>query len=232
MKQSDASKCCVLVPIGTTIEPACENQLRNLEDAGYTVRRLWGCSPVDVARNTMATESLRSEFEETMWIDSDIEFSATDVDKIRAHGLPICAGIYAKKGARALACHLMPSTDEVRFGIGGGLLELQYAGAGFLHVRSEVYDAMVRIYSMTECNLGFGESFYPFFQPMVVESPFGPWYLAEDFAFCHRAAVCGFRVFADTTIRLGHIGRYSYQWEDAGGILSRSSDYTFVVNRQ
>jgi GT2 family glycosyltransferase len=45
---------------------------------------------------------------------------------------------------------------------------------------------------------------------MVHMSETGPWYLAEDYAFCERARQCGFKIMADTTIRLWHIGEYAY----------------------
>jgi hypothetical protein len=54
-------------------------------------------------------------------------------------------------------------------------------------------------------------------------------YLAEDFSFSHRARAAGFKIFADTTIRLGHIGRYAYSWEDAGGSNQRFGTYIYRV---
>ena len=54
-------------------------------------------------------------------------------------------------------------------------------------------------------------------------------YLAEDFSFSHRARAADFKIFADTTIRLGHIGRYAYSWEDAGGSNQRFGTYVYRV---
>ena len=42
------SKCVVLVPVSHHIEPATEKALSRLEDAGYTVWRVYGLS--DIAR--------------------------------------------------------------------------------------------------------------------------------------------------------------------------------------
>ena len=36
---------------------------------------------------------------------------------------------------------------------------------------------------------------------------------------------CGFQIFADTSIRLQHIGIYGYSWEDVGGGLPRYPSY-------
>jgi hypothetical protein len=54
-------------------------------------------------------------------------------------------------------------------------------------------------------------------------------YLAEDFAFCHRARSCGFKIMADTRIRLWHVGRYRFGWEDAGGDPKRYGDYRYRI---
>ncbi len=55
------------------------------------------------------------------------------------------------------------------------------------------------------------------------------WYLSEDFAFSHRARQAGYKIYADSTIRLGHIGRYTYAWEDAGMRLPRFGSFEFQV---
>ena len=47
------------------------------------------------------------------------------------------------------------------------------------------------------------------------------WSLGEDYSFSHRARECGFRVLADTTIRLWHIGNSHYGWEEAGSDAKR-----------
>ena len=69
----------------------------------------------------------------------------------------------------------------------------------------------------------------PFFQPMVLTSEAGPWYLAEDYAFWERARQCGFKIMADTSIRLWHIGEYAYGWEDAGAERRRNASFVFLV---
>ena len=54
----------------------------------------------------------------------------------------------------------------------------------------------------------------------------GHWYLAEDWAFCQRARECGYKIVADTTIRLWHVGSYAYGWEDSGRDVDRYDNYT------
>jgi GT2 family glycosyltransferase len=54
--------------------------------------------------------------------------------------------------------------------------------------------------------------------------------LADDFAFCHRARQCGYRIMADTSIRLWHLGSRAFSWEEAGCPTRRYSTYHFRLS--
>ena len=224
----DPRRCAILVPFATSIVPPCERALEELERRGYPVRRVGGYAAIDQGRNQMATDALLDGFEETMWIDADVEFHPDAIDRLRSHGLPIVAGIYPQKGRRALASNVVPGTPNIVFGKEGGLVEILYAGAGFFHVRREVYLAIQEQLRLPMCNERFRIPLLPFFHPMLHPCEDGHWYLAEDYAFCERARQCGFKIMADTTIRLWHIGNYAYGWEDAG--MERERFGTFTLN--
>ena len=225
---SPTSHCVVLVPVGGTIDPDCEDALRELERRGYVVWRIRGYSAIDAARNQMASDSLAQGFDELMWIDSDIVFDPGDVDKLRRHDLPLVCGIYPKKACRQFACAFLPDTGKVVFGGRGDLIELFYCGFGFVHTRRVVYEAMQRELRLPLCNQRFkGLPLVPYFAPIVVGEEEQAWYLAEDYSFCERARRCGLCILADTTIRLWHVGTYRYGWEDAGRDVERFANYTF-----
>lgn len=251
MSTTSNRACVVLVPVARSIERPCEDGLRELERRGYEVRRVYGYSAIDQGRCQIVTDALAEDFEETFWIDSDIGFNADDVERIRSHNLPICCAIYPQKSRRALAAHNLPGSREFVFGKQGGLTEICYTGFGFIHIRREVYAEMGRKLRLPICNMRFGRPMIPFFLPMVIEdngqsaSPDGGlampdipasgpgdrqfWYLSEDYSFCERARRCGFRIMADTTIRLFHYGNYGYSWEDAGNDVKRFGTYKFEV---
>jgi hypothetical protein len=222
--------CIVLVPYLTHIEQACERGLRELERAGYEVRRYPATAAIDRTRCEAATLALREGYDELMWIDSDISFEAEAVAQLRAHALPIAGGLYAKKGAQALAVHVEPGTAELRLGEGGGPCRVRYVGAGFVLVRRAVYDAVQAHFSLPICNTRFGAPSVPYYLPMVVAdepAPGGYWYLGEDYAFCERARQAGHATVVDTSIRLGHVGSYTYGWEDAGAAIARVTGASF-----
>jgi hypothetical protein len=226
-----AGRCVVLVPVGSHVEPDCEKGLRALEDRGYEVRRVRGYAAIDQARSQMATDALADGFDDLMWIDADVGFDAADVDRLRASGHPVVCGIYPKKNARTLACHLLPGTTTVHFGARGGLTEILYAPTGFLLTHRTVYERIVEHEALPVCNQRFPTPIVPYFLPLLVPDGEGHWYLGEDFAFCERARRSGFAIMADTTIRLWHVGSYRFGWEDAGSTPERYADYAFGVWR-
>ena len=202
----------------------------------------------------MASDTVHNNVAETMWIDPDIGFEADAVERLRAHGLPLACGVFPQTAGRSLACHLLPDMDKLVFGKQGGLVEIQYAAAGFLHVRREVYETIRDRLPLPLCNTRFGRGLWPFFLPLAVEEmsqesgvgsqrsaidvspltthrspPPRHRYLTEDFAFSHRARQAGFKVMADTSIRLWRIGSYPYGWEDAGSEAERFETYHFQV---
>jgi methyltransferase family protein len=227
---SDPRRCVVLVPVAHHIEPSCETVLRELERRGYDVRRVYGYAAIDQGRSQMASDALAEGFDETLWIDADIQFQPDDVERLRSHMRPVTCGIYPKKGMRALAVHVLPGTEKLVLGAAGGLTEILYAATGFLHVRREVYLALQHRLNLPICNSWFGRAIVPYFLPMIHPTELGPWYLGEDYAFCERVRQCGFPILADTRIRLGHVGSHAFSWEEAGSATPRYATYNFQLS--
>lgn len=220
------ASCAVLVPAMRYVEPDCEKSLRDLERRGYVVRRVYGCSPIDHARSRLATAALEQGFEETLWIDADTAFDPEAVDRLRSHGVPIIAGLCSRRAARGgLAMAPIPGTNELLMGDGAGVVEVLYAGTGFLLVRTEVYIAIQRRFNLPLCDADRPNHAIPFFMPMLEEWGGRMSYLGEDYAFCRRARLCGYKIMADASIRLWHIGSYHYGYEDAGTELQRLASY-------
>jgi Sulfotransferase family len=224
--------CAILVPVADRIEPACEASLRELERRGYRVWRTYGYKQIDLGRCQMASDALAAGCEETLWIDADTGFHPDTVERLRAHDQPIVCGVYPKKSKRELAIHVLPGTKEIQFGGGGGLIEVLYAPTGFLLVRRAVYDTLRTQLDLPECIADTGRTLVPYYAPLVRPDGAGWWYLADDFAFCERARQCGYKIMADTSLRLLHIGSYAYGWEDAGRNVQRFGSYRFHLNER
>ena len=214
---ANTKNIAVLVPALDKIERRTQAALGELVNRGYVVRTLSGCSQVDLARSSMASEALADGFTETFWIDSDTDFDPDDLERIRAHGKPFVAGLYVKKGRPESAAKFKADLQAVTFGVGGGLLEMEYVGFGFVYVKKEVYEAVARKFELPGCTGGYDpeKSITPYFLPMVIQEGERFCYLSEDYSFSHRARIAGFPPWADTTVRLGHISdAYIFGWED------------------
>ncbi len=220
----------MLVPVYRELHPKTERALSQLADRGYVVRLLRGSSQVDLARGTLAQRALEDGFAETMWIDADIVFAPADVDKLRGHNRPFTAGLYVnKKSGQGFAAKFKAGTAAT-FGTGGGLIPMVGVGAGFMHVRREVYEAITAKLKLPLVSGGYeGEKFRPFFLPLLAMENDCLSYRADDYAFCHRATVAGFPPFADTTIRLGHVGSHEYTWSD---LVRREQIESFQVGAE
>lgn len=223
-----ASSCVVLVPVGGGgLDPGCDAALRELERRGHPVRRAYGCSQLDAARNQMASDALAAGFDELLWVDPDVAFDPDDVGRLRAHGLPLVCGLYPEAGSRRLACEFPPGTPRVRLGPRGELVEVRYAGLGFAHTRAALYRLIHHRLGLPACDRRRGAPPTPFFTPAVVDDPAGPRSVGGDYAFCDRARRCGVPVLADTAIRLGQAGACQDGREDAGLTPDRAGGYVF-----
>ncbi|MCZ2342582.1 MAG: hypothetical protein LC104_12445 [Bacteroidales bacterium] len=224
------ARCLVLVPAAGGIVPECETGLRKLERRGYPIRRATEYYPsVEPDRSRLASDAWVDGYEETMWIDPDVGFHPDQVDRVREHGLPLCAGVVPRIGQRALAVHVLPGTAELVLGQGGDLVEVLYVDLAFLHIRRSVYDAVSHQAGLPTCDTPGGWPLIPYFQPLVRPRGTGEWYLADGAAFCHRARAAGIPIVVDTTLRLSRIGRTTWSWEEAGSNPRRFATFRYQL---
>jgi hypothetical protein len=136
------------------------------------------------------------------YIDSDIIWEPQDLDRIVAHNLPICGGIYPKKSFKLEGCY-NPSpgalVDE------NGLLDVKHAGNGFLYISRWAAERFIAYHGAKIEYRGDPdpELRWDFF-------PFGAKegnYKSEDWYFCERAREAGLSVKIDSTVQVRHIGK-------------------------
>ena len=223
-----AKTLVALVPYLGHIAPGCEDGLRELERRGHAVWRMPGHSDIARGRSMIATSALHEGYEELLWIDSDIAFEAGSVDALRAHGVGVVGGVYAQKGRARLCMNPLSVPTTITFGAEGGLVEVAHVATGFLLTRRAVYEDVQRHYDLPRCGEDL-PGIIPFFHSIIDGSKEkGFRYLSEDYSFCERARAAGHKSFADTTIRLGHIGDYEYVWEDGGSERDRYANYVYT----
>lgn len=203
-----------ICPYHSFIEPACERGLAGLEGRGWTVWRRPGSAAIDRERSRLATAALDEGYDALLWVDSDQDFEPEAADALDAQGVPFLSALIARRGVRDFACVFADATERIGVGAAGSVVPVRYVGAGFALVRRAAFDAVQAHFALPRI-LDPAGAIVPFYLPMVTEvAPGTLGYLGEDFAFCERLRRARVPVLVDTRLRIGHIGRYTYQWED------------------
>ena len=128
-------------------------------------------------------------------------------------------------------CCFWESPGSITFGGSEkNIIELRYVATGFMHTRREVYEKIKQVEKLPECNRKFGRELVPYFMPMVVEDQGEFHYLGDDYCFCERVKRAGYKILADATIRLWHIGKYKYGWEDAVFAMNRQQPFVMKLS--
>jgi hypothetical protein len=210
------NKVVILVPCNGGIIWDVDTKLRKLEtEKGYEVWRTPGYSAIDQCRNRMAYDAIyRRDFDELIWIDGDVDFELDDIEKLRNSNKDIIAGVYPFKGHPEMTFDPLYDNQEIIFGDKGSVYQVHCVATGFLYTKRKVYETMVENLQLPLCNTSFDCPAYPWFRPNIWVENGNNYYLGEDFSFCKYAQQSGFNIFIDSTIKLKHIGRYAYTWED------------------
>ncbi len=168
----------------------------------------WGMGDAAIGRKRnfqMWRWLTQTDAEFIFFIDSDIIFEAQDLDRIVAHGLPICGGIYPKKSIKLEGCY-NPSPGAVPDD--RGLLDVKHAGNGFLCINRAAALQFIKYHGAKIEYRGDPDpelrwDFFPF-------GAVNQAYKSEDWYFCERARECGLSVKIDTTVQVKHIGKIIY----------------------
>ena len=157
-------------------------------------------SLIYTARDEIAQYAVDNGYDYVLYADSDMVFDADDLNRLLAHNVGICSGLYVSRRGenkniaytkiikRRRFPYRPPSlvTDGEKSGFG----PVAACGFGFCLIKTSVLAAMFKHYkSLFEPARGLG----------------------EDIAFCDRARRIGFKTFIDRDVKLGHIGESVYR---------------------
>lgn len=152
-----------------------------------------------MARDRLASKAVNSRFSHVLWLDSDMVFADSIVEDLQFSGKSFVSGIAHGRRSPFLSC-LFKSIDLSS--LERWKLEdypkdtFEVAGCGFACVLmdKEILRAVME---------KFNTAFFPLLS------------YGEDLSFCKRAASMGYKMFAEPTVRLGHVGHLTVYPEDA-----------------
>jgi len=152
-------------------------------------------SLVYAARNNFVKDAIDKNYTHLMFIDSDMVFNADALEVLLDSDKDIISGSIFSRVAPYKPCFY----EKLRLGEPGevicepvkvlqdGVQEVEGVGTAFLLIKVTVLKDIIEKY---RC--------YPF-QPL---QSYG-----EDLSFCIRARQCGYKIFVDNDLIIGHIGK-------------------------
>jgi FkbM family methyltransferase len=159
---------------------------------------------IDQVRNLIAHWVINTPFDYLFSVDSDIAFPPDTLVKLLAHDRDAVSGLYIQ---RKPGQHIVEVYEDN--GQGGavnidyarlknrGLVEITGAGFGCILIKRAVFETIG----------------YPQFKYHSAIDHANT--ISEDVFFCRRARECGFKIWADTSIKCRHIGLGEFVIDDS-----------------
>lgn len=193
-------------------------------------------SLINRARNNLVAKFMANkECTHLMFIDSDIQFDHEAILKMLWHDKDVMTASYPIKeidwvkvkqmsidgkepseilpNASRHVVHLTgPGQDKVN--VDKGALEVYEAGTGFMLIKREVIEKMIKKYKKLKFKDDTGaitgeenEYTYAFFNSYIDEDGR---FLSEDYGFCRYLQKMNGKIWLDPSINLNHFGRMKY----------------------
>ena len=152
------------------------------------------------ARENLARYAIANRFSHVLWLDSDMVFNEQIVEDLQFCGEDIVTGIAHSRRPPFSSClftQIYPGVEKWKGEYPRRAFKVAACGMACCLMKTEVLETVYN-----KC----GNCFQPMTDPMVY---------GEDVAFCYKAGKCGFDIWAEPTVRVGHIGRRTIWPEDA-----------------
>ena len=189
-------KTLIAVPCMDQVPAPFAQALATLETVGECKVAFQIGSLIYTSRNDLAVRALRYDADYVLWLDSDMIFSPDTFKRLLKHmdKYDIVSGLYYRR--------VMPYTPVV-------FDDLTIDDKGCHWTDYADKEVPKEVFEVGGC--GFGCVFMKADVFMDVQARFGNMFapignVGEDLSFCWRARECGFRIYCDPTITLGHVG--------------------------
>ena len=151
---------------------------------------------VYAARDKIACKAINEGYTHVLWFDADMVFTDDVLESLMFSGKQFICGIYhaRRKGYHSCLFKNLELNHLERFEeYPSGVFEI--AGCGFGCV-------LVDVQILKDVQIHNGTCFLPMMS------------YGEDLAFCKRVTNLGYKMYADSSVRLGHVGHITIYPED------------------
>jgi hypothetical protein len=184
-------------------------------------------------RNKLVFNFLNSDSDYLIFIDADIKFSGSDVLKLISADKDILCGLYptkvidwesintaAKDGCSNLENYASSYVINTIDGNNKKLqqqdvIEIRHGGTGFMCIHRSVFEKLsplveeYRESTLKNKNNEYDSPVIKNFFSLSIDK--GGLYLSEDYHFCELWKSINGKIFADLSIKLGHVGTHVFQ---------------------
>jgi hypothetical protein len=135
-------------------------------------------------------------YDKIFWIDSDIEWTVEDFERLLDSDLDIISGLYQTAPNGTVAVHYPDDkgrptkVNKVEFLLHDQPVEVGGVGFGFVAMKSGVFEAMKRPWFLIQRVTWDGYDF--------------PTNVGEDYSWCANAQQAGFKIWVDPLVKVKH----------------------------
>ena len=157
-------------------------------------------SLVYAARDRLAQHAVNNGFDQVLWIDSDMVFDGHLYEDLAIHGKDMICGWFISRHYPYVSCIFSKiSPPERIYDLPDDIFQVAGCGFGAVLMKTQVLRDVMNTHS--------GKCFLPDQK------------LGEDIGFCKRATDCGYAIWCDPTVRVGHVGSLIIWPEDRERLL-------------
>lgn len=188
---------------------------------GFSVMKVVGLEASISKARSFWTTVFHKEYPQCQilaFIDDDMVFNVLDFWKICKTAYDekcVVGAVYMKR--EFPPCAIVKVKDK-QFCFNGEIQEVDGLGTGFIAIHRDVIDKVVEDAQLVYCGKTYqGKDYtiyYPVFAELVVNEGERDVWLGEDYSFCWLARNKGFRILADSSILVEHVGQYKYSPKD------------------
>lgn len=177
---------------------------------------LQGNCHVDDSRNTVVDEFLRSDCDELIFLDADVSWEPEHLVRLCSHDCDLVGGVYPYRREGEGESMPVRNISGVFDPDENGLLEVEGLPTGFMRIRRRVFDSMdVPTFKKEGRDIGV------YFERDIWNGG----RRGGDIRFCMNWRDCGGKLYADTTLYLGHAGKQVIR-DSLGASLRRQRGIT------